>query len=103
MITLNSLGLTTYDQGWNPVKEDALDCSTVERAEVTEKDFQQEDGSYKTRVSICFHLKGGGTNYLALDRNSSLNVGDNVNLNSIKVKVMEKDGRTINRVDGVKA
>lgn len=103
MITLNSLGLTTYDQGWNTVATDALDCANVASAEVTTKDFQQDDGSIKARVSICFHLSGGGTNYIALDRDSKLNIGDSVALDSVVVKTMEKDGRTIFRADGAKA
>lgn len=100
-ISLNDVASTEYGKGWNEVATVPMQgMENVESIEVTERDFRQDDGSMRTRVSMCFTMKSGGQRYAALSRNSELEVGDLVDPSSVTVTVLERDGETIHRVDG---
>ena len=42
--------------------------------------------------SVCFLMVGGGQCYIPLDRDSSLGVGEPVDLHTAKLKVLRKQG-----------
>ena len=44
--------------------------------------------------SVCFFMKAGGQTYLPLSTESSLQVGDEVNLSEHKLITLEKSGET---------
>lgn len=91
--------LTTYGSSWEEVSREMLsedeEFKNIESAEVQSK--EQEWG---TSRSICLFMKGGGTKYLALSRDSELEDGDKVDPASIEVIELERDGDTIYRADG---
>lgn len=43
-------------------------------------------------LSVCFFMKGGGQTFIPLSTNSSLNVGDSVNLSAAKILTLHRDG-----------
>lgn len=96
---LNSL--TTYAQGWEVVGRESLKSldpegfKEIQSAEVTSK--EQEWG---TSVSICMFLKGGGQKYVSLARDSNLEVGDKVDVDSIEILTLERDGEEAYKADG---
>lgn len=99
MAEINLLaGLTSYGS-WEAVDSFKLsedkDFNKIERAEVVEKELD-----WGTAVSICLFMKGGTSKYLRLSPQSDLEVGDPVDLDSIEVTELEKDGKTIHRADG---
>lgn len=70
----------------------------IESAVVTEK--EQEWGISR---SICLTMKAGGQKYLSLSKDSKLKNGDEVDLDSIEIITLEKDGdEPIYRADGEK-
>ena len=92
--------LTSYGTPWEVVEEVALKevdpkgFKNIESAEVQEKEFEWGVG-----VSICMMMKGGSVKYLPLSRDSELEVGDTVDIDSITVLTLERDGKTIFRSD----
>lgn len=97
---LSDISKREYGGGWNLVEREALDCEDVKSIEVTEKDFIQDDGTTRTRVSMCFTMANGRTRYQPLSRDSELEVGDKVDPESVEVLILERDGEEIYRVDG---
>lgn len=43
-------------------------------------------------LSVCFFMKSGGQTYIPLDKNSSLNIGDTVNLANAKLVTLGRQG-----------
>lgn len=43
-------------------------------------------------LSVCFFMKSGGQTYIPLDKNSSLNIGDTVNLANAKLITLGRQG-----------
>ena len=100
---LKEVATQEYGGSWEEQERESLEgLEDVKSIEVTEKDFLQEDGSTRTRVSMCFTMKNGRQRYIALSRDSELEVGDKVNPASVEVISLERDGDTIYRVDGEK-
>lgn len=93
--------LTTYNKGWEEVSREMLsedkDFKEIESATVVDK-----EQNWGTSHSICLFMKGGGKKYLPLSRDSELEDGDEVNLESIEIIELERDGDTIYRADGEK-
>ena len=48
------------------------------------------DSQYGT--SVCFHMKSGGQTFIPLSTNSSLAVGDDVDLSSAKLLTLSREG-----------
>lgn len=91
-----------YGGSWEVTEREALEgTEDVKSIEVTERDFRQNDGSTRTRVSMCFTMKNGRMRYAVLSRDSELEVGDKVDPASVEVLTLERDGdEPIYRVDG---
>lgn len=50
--------------------------------------------------SVCFFMKSGGQTYIPLSNQSSLTVGDDVDLNKAKLLTLHRDGSDdITRID----
>lgn len=62
---------------------DPEEIAAVEVAKVVESQFG---------LSVCFFMKAGGTTYIPLDQNASLNVGDVVDLNTAKLVTLSRQG-----------
>lgn len=77
-------------------KLDAVGFKQINSAEVVEK--EQDWG---TSVSICMFLKDGKTRkYVPLSSESELEVGDKVDVKSIEILELERDGETCYKADG---
>lgn len=63
----------------------ADEIAAVKSAEVVESQYG---------ASVCFFLKSGGQTYLPLSTESSLQVGDEVNLSEHRLITLEKSGET---------
>ena len=93
--------LTTYQMKWNVVNVEPMSdldpegFKQIESAEVVQK---EQDWGMST--SICMFLKGGGCKYIALSSESTLSVGDEVDVNSLKVIELEREGETCFKGDG---
>jgi hypothetical protein len=87
-------GLQVYGGSWNVVASrgfDAEEIAAVRKAEVVSSQY----GS-----SVCFFMKSGGQTYIPLSNQSSLNVGDEVDLAKAKLLTLHRDGDgDIMRVD----
>lgn len=44
--------------------------------------------------SVCFHMVGGGQTFIPLSNDSTLTVGDTVDLSKAKLLTLEKDGES---------
>lgn len=88
--------LRTYAGSWSEASRDKLskaEVAQVESAEVVE-------GQYG--LSMCFIMKSGGRKFMPLSRDSQLEGGDKVNVQSIEIVTLERDGDDdIYRADGV--
>lgn len=95
--------LTTYQMKWNVVSEQPLSeidpkgFKDIESAEIVQK---EQDWGMST--SICMFLKSGGCKYVALSSESTLNPGDEVDVKSLKIIELERDGETCFKGDGDK-
>lgn len=95
--------LTSYGIGkWEVTDKELLSkfdkegFKNIQKAEVTEK-----AQTWGTSVAVCLFMKNGGTKYIPLSTESSLEVGDEVDLKSIEVLTLSKDGEDdIYRADG---
>jgi len=87
-------GLQVYGGSWN-VKDsrafDAEEIEAVKSATIVSSEFGK---------SVCFLMKSGGQTYIPLSNQSSLEVGDSVDLTKAKVLTLQRDGNAdINRID----
>lgn len=87
-------GLQVYGGSWNVVKSrsfDAEEIALINKAEVVASEYGN---------SVCFHMKSGGMTYIPLSRDSSLSVGDSVDIAKAKLLTLHRDGNDdIMRVD----
>lgn len=87
-------GLPVYGGSWNVTNSrgfDADEIAMVRRAEVVASEYGN---------SVCFFMNGGGQTYIPLSKNSSLGVGDSVDLTKAKLLTLHRDGSDdITRVD----
>lgn len=87
-------GLQVYAGKWNVIdtrnfndEEKAL----ISRAEVVPSEYGN---------SVCFFMKAGGQTYIPLSNQSSLGIGDSVDLDKAKVLTLHRDGsEDITRID----
>ena len=87
-------GLQVYAGKWNVIdtrnfndEEKAL----ISRAEVVPSEYGN---------SVCFFMKAGGQTYIPLSNQSSLGIGDSVDLDKAKVLTLHRDGSAdITRID----
>lgn len=105
MSAFNLNSLTTYASKWNETgrellsEADPVGFKSIESAEVTEK--EQDWGISR---AICLMMVGGGQKYIPLSRDSELETGDKVDVNSIEIITLERDGdNPIYRGDGAVA
>ena len=86
--------LPVYGGNWNVVASrnfDAEEIAAVKKAEVVASEYGN---------SVCFFMKSGGQTYIPLSNNSSLAIGDTVDLSSAKLLTLHREGSAdINRVD----
>jgi len=87
-------GLQVYGGSWEVIDTRAFseeEISAVKKAEVVASEYGN---------SVCFFMVGGGQTYIPLSNQSSLTVGDAVDLNTAKVLTLHRDGSdNINRID----
>lgn len=87
-------GLLVYGGSWNVMDSRSFsdeEINAVSKAEVVASQFGN---------SVCFFMKGGGQTYIPLSRDSSLGVGDTVDLKKAKVLTLHRDGNDdITRID----
>ena len=79
-------GLQVYGGSWNVVNSRGLDAeeiAAVKKAEVVSSEYGN---------SVCFFMKSGGQTYIPLSRDSSLSVGDTVDITKAKVLTLHRDG-----------
>lgn len=79
-------GLQVYGGSWNVTNErsfDAEEIAAVNKAEVVASEFGN---------SVCFFMKTGGQTYIPLSNQSSLSVGDSVDLSKAKLLTLHRDG-----------
>lgn len=79
-------GLQVYGGNWNVVAErnfDAEEIAAVNKAEVVTSEYGK---------SICFFMKSGGQTYIPLSNQSTLSVGDSVDLHTAKILTLHRDG-----------
>ena len=79
-------GLQVYGGSWSI--KDSRDLTSEEIGAVSHAEIvSSEYGN-----SVCFFMKAGGQTYIPLSRDSSLGVGDSVDLSKAKVITLERDG-----------
>ena len=87
--------LRTYAGSWSEAGREKLskaEVAQVESAEVVK-------GQYG--LSMCFLMKAGGKKFMPLSRDSQLEEGDSVDIKSVDIITLERDGDDdIYRADG---
>lgn len=87
--------LRTYAGSWSEAGREKLsktEVAQVESATVVE-------GQYG--LSMCFVMKAGGKKFMPLSRDSQLEEGDSVDVKSVEIITLERDGdEDIYRADG---
>ena len=87
-------GLQVYGGKWNVTNErsfDAEEIAAVTKAEVVASEYGN---------SVCFFMRGGGQSYIPLSNQSSLGVGDSVDMTKAKILTLHRDGNDdITRID----
>lgn len=87
-------GLQVYGDSWKVINSRAFDAeekAAVKKAEVVNSDYG---------LSVCFFMQSGGQTYIPLSNQSSLKVGDMVDMEAAKVLTLHREGSgDINRID----
>ena len=87
-------GLQVYAGKWNVVdtrKFNNEEKAMISRAEVVASEYGN---------SVCFFMKTGGQTYIPLSNQSTLGIGDEVDLNAAKLLTLHRDGSAdITRID----
>ena len=87
-------GLQVYGGSWNVTNSrsfEAEEIAAVKRAMVVSSEYGK---------SVCFYMHSGGQTYIPLSNQSTLGVGDEVDLTKAKVLTLHRDGSDdINRID----
>ena len=79
-------GLNVYGGKWNVVNSRGFapeEAALVKNAEVVSSEYG---------MSVCFFMKAGGQTYIPLSNQSTLGVGDSVDLSKAKVLTLHRDG-----------
>ena len=86
--------LPVYGGSWSVINSRAFDAdeqAMVKRAEVVASEYG---------LSVCFFMNSGGQTYIPLSKNSTLGVGDTVDVSKAKLLTLHRDGSDdITRVD----
>lgn len=86
--------LRQYAGKWSQTGSRAFsadEISAVAKAEVVDSQYGN---------SVCFHMKGGGMTFIPLSSNSTLGVGESVDLAKAKLVTLSKEGEAdITRVE----
>ena len=93
--------LMTYAESWVPVSEELLsniDPNGFE--EIISAHVMSKEQEWGTSTSICLMLKSSGRKYIPLSNKSDLKVGDEVDVNSLKVIELERGGEVCYKADG---
>ena len=87
-------GLQVYAGKWDVV--DSRSFNDEEKAMISNAEVvASEYGN-----SVCFFMKAGGLTYIPLSNQSSLTVGDTVDINKAKLLTLHRDGSDdITRID----
>ena len=87
-------GLQVYGGSWEVTASrgfNAEEIAAVKRAQVVASEYSN---------SVCFYMHSGGQTYIPLSNQSSLTVGDSVDLTKAKLLTLHRDGSDdITRVD----
>ena len=87
-------GLQVYAGKWNVVGSREFndeEKAMINRAEVVASEYGN---------SVCFFMKSGGQTYIPLSNQSTLGIGDEVDLNAAKLLTLHRDGSAdITRID----
>ena len=87
-------GLQVYAGKWNVVDSRSFndeEKAMINRAEVVASEYGN---------SVCFFMKSGGQTYIPLSNQSTLGIGDEVDLNVAKLLTLHRDGSAdITRID----
>ena len=87
-------GLQVYGGSWEVTASrgfNAEEIAAVKRAQVVASEYGN---------SVCFYMHSGGQTYIPLSNQSSLIVGDSVDLTKAKLLTLHRDGSDdITRVD----
>lgn len=78
--------LRSYAASWNVKSSREFqpeEIQAVRRAEVVPSDYGN---------SVCFTMISGAKKYIPLDRDSTLSIGDSVDLNSAKLLTLGREG-----------
>jgi hypothetical protein len=87
--------LRTYAGSWSEAGREHL--SKAEVAQVASATVVE--GQYG--LSMCFVMKAGGKKFMPLSRDSQLEEGDSVDIKSVEIITLERDGdEDIYRADG---
>lgn len=81
-------GLQTYGGSWSVVADktrgfSAEEQALIKRAEVVPSEYGN---------SVCFFMKSGGQTYIPLSRDSTLTVGEEVDVTKAKLLTLRRDG-----------
>ena len=89
-------GLQVYAGKWQVVAEKTRGFSDEEKAMITRAEVvPSEYGN-----SVCFYMASGGQTYIPLSNQSTLGIGDEVDLNVAKLLTLHRDGSAdITRID----
>ena len=87
-------GLQVYAGKWKVVDSRSFndeEKAMINRAEVVASEYGN---------SVCFFMKSGGQTYIPLSNQSTLGIGDEVDLNAAKLLTLHRDGSAdITRID----
>ena len=87
-------GLQVYAGKWNVVDSRSFnneEKALISRAEVVPSEYGN---------SVCFFMKSGGQTYIPLSNQSTLGIGEEVDLNAAKLLTLHRDGSAdITRVE----
>lgn len=87
-------GLQVYGGSWSVTAERGFspeEIAAVKKAEVVSSEYGN---------SVCFFMVSGGQTYIPLSNQSSLGVGDTVDLSKAKILTLHRDGNDdITRID----
>ena len=87
-------GLQVYAGKWNVISSRSFndeEKAMINRAEVVASEYGN---------SVCFFMKSGGQTYIPLSNQSTLGIGDEVDLNAAKLLTLHRDGSAdITRID----
>lgn len=93
--------LPSYGRSWEEVSREPLSNDELFLA-ITKAEVVEKEQKWGISTSICLFMKSGATKFIPLSRDSDLEVGDQVDLDSIEVIGLERDDEVIYRADGEK-